>query len=100
MPLMSIVIRAASIADCAGIAKVHVDAWRESYTSIMPQEVLDRRNYAEREKVWRSIIERAEPSGFHFVASIGSEIIGFVSGGNNRSTTFNFKSEIFAIYLL
>lgn len=97
---MPVTIRAASIADSDGIAKVHVDSWNETYTGIMPQEVLDKRNYIERATVWRSIFERADPGGFHFVVCDGSDIVGFASGGNNRDPEFSFKSEIFAIYLL
>jgi len=45
-PLLA--IRPAKPEDASAIAKVHVDAWRETYLHIVPQEHLDKLTYAEK----------------------------------------------------
>ncbi|WP_259343698.1 hypothetical protein [Oceanobacillus picturae] len=45
-------IRIAKPGDAAGIAKVHVDAWRTTYDGILPQEFLNRLDYGNRTNLW------------------------------------------------
>lgn len=39
----SFIVRAAESGDAAGLAKVHIAAWKEIYKGIMPDSVLDGR---------------------------------------------------------
>ena len=91
-------IRKAVLADAKGIAKVHVNSWRSTYKGIIPEEVLQRMSYNEREARWMQMI----PEYPVFVAETGEgEIIGFASGGKERSGNYpEFDGELYAIYLL
>ena len=42
-----VTIRPAEISDALGIARVHVNAWRETYKGIIPDSVLDALSYEE-----------------------------------------------------
>jgi Acetyltransferase (GNAT) family len=91
-------IRTAQIAAAEGIAAVHVDAWRETYRGIVPDEILDQLSYERRAELWkRSIGERHQCL---FVAEDLGRIAGFVSAGAGREAPGGFDSEIYAIYLL
>jgi GNAT superfamily N-acetyltransferase len=95
----SFIVRAAESGDAAGLAKVHIAAWKESYKGIMPDSVLDGQTY---EKSMQGWIKRLAPGSGqkNFVALDGIEIIGFSGGGNAREKIGDFDGEMYAIYLL
>jgi GNAT superfamily N-acetyltransferase len=95
----SMQIRAAVPADAAAIAAIHVQSWRETYTGIMPEDVIIRHSVESRLPMWQHIL--AHESAFVFVAEDESgAVVGFVSGGAARELTDQFEGEIYALYLL
>ena len=52
-------VRAAVLDDAAGIARVHIQAWRESYAHLLPAESLAGLQQGPREASWRAIIAAA-----------------------------------------
>jgi ribosomal protein S18 acetylase RimI-like enzyme len=95
------VIRKARPEDAPGIAKVHIDTWRSTYTGIIPNDSLDKLSYDQAENMWRERIASPKPTGLIYVAEIPEgEIVGFVSGGPERTGDYSYDSEIYAIYVL
>lgn len=70
-------IRKAEKRDLADVARIHVDAWKQVYRVIMPEEVLEKRNYDEQRQVWERKLERAEED--LYVSEISGKIAGFAS---------------------
>ncbi len=97
-----ILVRAATIADVAAIAQVHVDAWRTTYAGILPQDFLDRLAYADREPQWQQILQAPAIAGnFVYVAeNRAGQLVGFVSGGRERTHHAVYTGEIYALYIL
>ncbi len=92
-------IRTAEPGDAAGIARVHVDSWRTTYSEILPEAVLAALSYQRRETAWVEILARQE--GVNLIAEASSgQIVGFASGGPNRESDQQFSGELYAIYLL
>lgn len=93
-----ITIRKAILSDAKGIAKVHVDSWKTTYANIISNEYLSNLSYERREKMWTNGI----PNGGVYVAeSHEGRIIGFSTGGKERSGNYNgYDGELFAIYVL
>jgi ribosomal protein S18 acetylase RimI-like enzyme len=91
-------IRKAILTDTKGIAKVHVDSWKTTYTNIVPEEYLSNLTYESREQIWINNI----PNGGVYVAeNIEGEIVGFSSGGKKRSGKYSgIYGELYAIYIL
>ena len=91
-------IRKADLTDTKGIAKVHVESWKTTYADIVPDEYLNNLTYENREKIWINNI----PNGGVYVAENNEgEIVGFSSGGKERSGKYNgFDGELYAIYIL
>ncbi|WP_456275243.1 N-acetyltransferase family protein [Bacillus sp. AK128] len=91
-------IRPATVEDAPAIAKVHVDSWKSTYKDIMSAEYLSNLSYGSREDLWKTVI----PGGGVFVALNDSkEIVGFASGGKERSKEYaGYDGEVYAIYLL
>ena len=95
------IIRIATADDAAGIAVVHVESWRSTYTGIIPDDVLASRSRTEREHSWRQMLAAPESEGSVYVAEDrNGEIIGFISGGPERSGDTVYIGEIYALYLL
>ncbi|WP_299432050.1 GNAT family N-acetyltransferase [uncultured Meiothermus sp.] len=95
------VIRLATIADIPGVARVHVDSWREIYRGIVPDVYLEGLSYERREQMWRSGLENPGWKGVLFVAEDpGHRVVGFVAGGPPQEPVEGFDCELWAIYLL
>ncbi|HLE12816.1 MAG TPA: GNAT family N-acetyltransferase [Bacteriovoracaceae bacterium] len=96
---MIIEIRPAKSSDAESCAKIHMQSWEETYRGIMPDSILNSVKFESRLKMWGKII--SEPNIFTFVAEVkGEGIVGYCSGGKNRSSLFPGHGEISGIYLL
>lgn len=94
-------LREAGVADAAGIARVHVDSWRTTYAGIVPDSVLADMSYEQRTRSWEQILRERPRGGFSYVAEAASAgIVGFASGGRERSGDPVYRGELYALYLL
>jgi GNAT superfamily N-acetyltransferase len=94
-------IRQAIMADVAAIARVHVDSWRTTYKGLLPDDYLANLAYEQREALWRKILSRPVGQDLVYVAEeTPGSIVGFVSGGPERSGDPVYAGEVYAIYLL
>ncbi len=99
-------IRRASMDDAEIIAQLHVDAWRESYASLMPPEALSLMSIEEQAERWRDIFRtrQGDDAGAVFLAhgEAGSPC-GFAACGRQRSPRLaeaGFPVEFSTLYLL
>ncbi len=101
---MTIAIRDGGEADIEGIAKVHVQGWRESYKDFLSPDALAGMSVEERMMMWQRALDRANPQAKLLVAETGEgEIVGFARGGPIRGKgpeLLGTEAEIFVIYLL
>jgi ribosomal protein S18 acetylase RimI-like enzyme len=98
-------VRVAGPKDAAAIAAVHVASWRETYSDLLPQSMLDALSVAERTGRWERILNDMTDTldASAFVAEWVGEAVGFASGCNQRDETLGmqgFTGEISAIYVL
>jgi len=91
-------IRPAILQDAAAIARVHVDSWRTTYRDIVPDEILAKLSYEERERLWSRVV--TDPKQFTFVAEAPARIVGFANGGRNRGSEAEYSGELYAVYLV
>jgi len=93
-------VRAARVEDAAAIARVHVASTRTTYGGIYPEEALQL-SVEDRERTWR---ERLANAGSRSILLVGcdarGEIVGFASGGEERTGRLGCDGELYAIYLL
>jgi len=101
---VSIAVRDGNSADIDGIARAHVQGWRESYGHFLKPEALAGLSVEERARMWRGVLATPDPRARLLVAeTCTGEIVGFASGGSARkpaSDLLGTEAEIFAIYLL
>lgn len=97
-------VREALLLDSAAIARVHVDSWRTAYKDIVFEKFLADLSYSERENKWSTRI--GKQGNFVFVAEDiqnrvpEKSIVGFASGGANRSKEDEYTGELYSIYIL
>jgi ribosomal protein S18 acetylase RimI-like enzyme len=94
-------VREANVDDAPVIAKVHVDSWRTTYAGIVPDHYLATLSYQQRERTWYNILATSGGPEFVYVAADHTgNVIGFASGGPERSGDPIYRGELYAIYLL
>jgi GNAT superfamily N-acetyltransferase len=94
-------VREAIYTDIPAIARVHVDTWRTTYKGIFSDEYLANLSYEKRESGWLKILNNTLENDFIYVAQDAlGEIIGFASGGLERTANPIYKGELSAIYIL
>ena len=91
-------VRVAVLDDAAGIARVHIQAWRESYAHLLPAESLAGLEQGPREARWRAIIAAATSD--IWVACAGSDIVGWASAGAGRDDEGPRPRVLSGLYVL
>lgn len=91
-------LESATAEDCRAIAEVHVESWQHAYKGILPEAYLASLSVAEREAMWRSMVER-EPSHLVLARDV-DQTVGFVAFGASRDARAPAeRAELWAIYV-
>ena len=90
-------IRPATIEDANGIAHVHVESWRSTYSGIVPEAYLQGLSEVEYAARWREWLVLDVDV---FVAEMEGGIVGFIGGGAPREPQPGYDAELFTIYML
>ena len=91
-------VRQATVEDAAAIARVHIQAWRETYTRLVEPGELDALNGDARAERWRTIFDEGRTTVW--VAELAGDAIGFASAGTRREHEAVRPVELEAIYVL
>jgi ribosomal protein S18 acetylase RimI-like enzyme len=92
-----VIIRPAALADVDGIARVHIQAWHESYRGLIPDGAFDDYSVEKRVVQWRGTL--GNPAVLVYVIERDGAVCGFGSAGKPR-TELATASEIYSFYLL
>lgn len=93
-------IRPATPSDVRAIARIHVDGWKSTYQDILPAEVLDGLQHADRERTWMRLIAGGDSGPYVLVAEHpGDGVVGFIAAGPERSDNPDFAGEVYALYV-
>jgi L-amino acid N-acyltransferase YncA len=93
-------VRRGTREDAAGVARVWVQSWNESYAGLLTEEELARRTVEVRAQHWRNAF--AESNASLWVAEEADRIVGFAVGGPTRDEDLDpgLIGEVSAIYLV
>lgn len=77
------VVRPARPADAEGMARVHVQSWKETYRGVMPDALLDDPEApARRKRMWTAVLtDERYASNTVAVAEVGGRIVGIAMSG-------------------
>lgn len=90
-------VREALPGDAEGIARVHVDSWRTTYKGIVSESVLQNLSTEQRAENWRRGIGK---NPLYVAEDESGRIVGFATGGKERTGNYEADGELYAIYLL
>lgn len=96
-----ILVRRAKVGEADAIAVVHVNAWRETYSGLMPARYLDSLSVAARAETWR--VGLGQPRRAHpvFVGlDAAGNLLGFGLYGPPRAVPPGYAGEFYAINVL
>jgi ribosomal protein S18 acetylase RimI-like enzyme len=88
------IIRKATIDDAEGKGYVHYKSWKETYTGLFPDEVMNKISLK------RSIELAKEHPENTFIASFDNKIVGFACYLKSRDEDLPNAGEIMAVYIL
>ncbi|ENB3908758.1 N-acetyltransferase, partial [Acinetobacter baumannii] len=71
-------IRIASFKDALSIAEVHVQSWKETYTGMIKQEILNKLNVLDKQQLWKEISR--SPDHKLFIYTENGVVKGFLDG--------------------
>jgi ribosomal protein S18 acetylase RimI-like enzyme len=106
MEIGGAVIRAAVIDDADGIARVHVDSWRETYSGVLDDRFFSEEIFERRTTFWQRYLTIDPRPGTLFVAEDDGAIIGFANSGESIGPDAEHGFPVvraltlFSIYLL
>jgi ribosomal protein S18 acetylase RimI-like enzyme len=95
---MTVELRSAAPEDARAIAEVHVQAWREAYSHLVPAESMARLSVDQRALRWNEIIAAA--SSQIWVACERDRIVGWGSSGPARGENPPRDLELEGLYVL
>jgi len=79
--------------DALSIAEVHVQCWKETYTGMLKQEILDELNVLDKEQLWKEITK--SPDHKLFIYSENGIVKAFLDGYLNPEVlSMRFKSRL------
>lgn len=94
-------VRPATIDDARQIAEVHVAGWKTTYRSILPAAVLETVSVEKREAFWKETLSKPGAESITLVGcDTAGQVVGFASGGRERTGRLGRDGELYAIYLL
>ena len=92
-------IRLSNIADARAMARIYVQAWRDTYNGILPSDYLGTMSIPEHEHAFLNDLH--DNRIICFVAEEGGNgVVGFVTGGPERNGNFIYSGEIYTLYVL
>jgi GNAT superfamily N-acetyltransferase len=101
----TLIFREAAPGDAGRLGEVHVASWRETYSGLVPDALIESLSAEARAAMWRSVL--GDPAAFGgtavFVAERERAIIGFAACGSQRDEALaqsGFDGEFGAIYVL
>ncbi|WP_232527844.1 GNAT family N-acetyltransferase [Microbacterium suaedae] len=106
MDIPSIRVRPAELSDADGIADVHVQSWRETYSGVIPDRFMGADALAARKRMWGSILSRDPLPGAIAVAERRGQVVGFAFAAPSdhpdatKGVTPARDLNLYSIYLL
>lgn len=93
-------IRKASYEDAETIANIHFKTWKSTYTELLNEQDITNMTYENRKTLWETIFRMPRKEQCILVIEVKNEVVGFISGGPERTNKFNYDGAIYDIYIL
>ncbi len=93
-------IRPATADDLEGIVTVHIESWRETYSGLLPDEVIEANSVrAERTAMWAELLH-PDNEATVLVGEADDRVVGFACAGPARDADAPADFEFWMLYTL
>ena len=92
-------VRKARPADAEAVARVYVNAWRDTYPLILPSRVLLGMTVEGQSARWRNAIAIAAREAVYVAETDKGTILGMSSMGRARDSGLGYDAEIYTLYV-
>ncbi|WP_374652879.1 N-acetyltransferase family protein [Dongia sp.] len=92
-------IRIARAEDADGIARVHVESWRDAYAGLLPERHLLQLDPRRHIIGWTRTLARADDRRHTLVAIAEGEVVGFATFGPAREGRPTAEGEVYMLYV-
>ena len=99
---MDFTVRAPVLADADAIADLHVSAWQEAYTYLLPSDYFTDEYVEARHRMWSHVLANPRDDVTVRIAEIDRKIIGFVWAGPSlvdEKSNPPRQRQLYAIYI-
>ncbi|WP_101843385.1 GNAT family N-acetyltransferase [Halobacillus sp. Marseille-P3879] len=94
-------VRLAQFEDAEQIANIHIQTWKSTYKDLIDEQDMSNITLENRIALWETILKSPVNGQIAYVVeNENGELVGFVSGGKERTKKYRYDGEIYAIYLL
>src|ERR1700722_17216356 len=94
-----IVVRAARPDDAAGVARVYIESWHDTYPSILPTQLLCAMTPRGQTARWQAAIQARGREQVLVAEKSGAGIIAMASFGPSRDSDLGFDGEVYTLYV-
>jgi len=98
--VLDYVISPAGPADAAGLGRVHVRSWRETYPGLLPQAYLNRMSPTIHARRFRQQLMRAQAGAVTLIAEGAEAAVGYAQGSILKGGDRAADAEVFTLYVL
>jgi GNAT superfamily N-acetyltransferase len=95
----TLIFRKARPSDAETIARIYVDAWRDTYPLMLPTRVLSGMTVEGQAARWRNAISLAAREVVYVVETDAGKILGMTSMGRARDSGLGYDAEIYTLYV-
>ena len=96
-------VRLARVEDAAALARVHVRSWQAAYAGIVDGAHLAALDVGARTELWRDRLTGGQAGALTYVATAGSDVVGFATAGPVRDQDLERQqqgwAEVYALYV-
>jgi len=97
---MTVEIRNAAAKDASGIARVHIDSWRDTYAGMLPIQMFRRMGHRQVSAQWSRTLKYARRSELVLVAEDpDAGIVGFASCASAKGLDLPYRGEVTMLYV-
>ncbi|WP_173917042.1 GNAT family N-acetyltransferase [Halobacillus sp. Marseille-Q1614] len=94
-------VREARFEDAEQIANIHIESWKSTYKDLIDEQDMSNITLENRIALWETILKSPVNGQIALVIENDEgELVGFISGGKERTKNYNYDGEIYAVYLL
>ncbi|GGF16275.1 N-acetyltransferase [Halobacillus andaensis] len=94
-------LRVAKFEDAEQIANIHIQSWKSTYKDLIDEQDLSNITLENRVALWETILKSPINGQIAYVIeNDDGQVVGFVSGGKERTKKYSYDGEIYAIYML